>query len=545
MTPNVEIGFGASLRSSLGDQGTAEVLREVARHVDGMAIDLHLPAPNVQLRDIRGSNAQVEIIINGVRCRVPAVRERGAAPAHSSRALASRIAQIIHVNRELLVDARVAESIRASRSSEQSGLYLPGLSRTAFLDYLRLLIRGCFRLDKGDVLNDPMRPPLPRWTAEACYEQAAGPISGLQCMLWQPPDAKLADEIDGEPIERFFELEQESLFYELGVRFPRVKLGEDETLAEEELCVQINDLRLPRGRGLGDQEFLVSATPERLRPLNIRGRAAANPATGAKAAIVKGGPKLANKARDAGLMAWGRGGYVVLACSGELRRHAAAYVTIESIQHDLDLLRPWYRDVIASAERRFGVSAIAQVFRGLGEEGISIRNLNGVLEAMQAVKSTVDVDFGKYIVFHPYTTVLCPAVFGERIEDVEPAGYAECVRSQFKEYISHKYARGQKTLIVYLLDPGIESRVARSDPLTDEEKLAIHNAVEEKIGALTSWDQTPVILTSIEVRKRLRRLIEVEFPDIAVLSYQELSPNLNVQPIAHITDLVNFSSTNG
>jgi type III secretion protein V len=33
----------------------------------------------------------------------------------------------------------------------------------------------------------------------------------------------------------------------------------------------------------------------------------------------------------------------------------------------------------------------------------------------------------------------------------------------------------------------------------------------------------------------VRKLIETDFPNLPVLSYQELSPDLNIQPIARIT----------
>ena len=41
--------------------------------------------------------------------------------------------------------------------------------------------------------------------------------------------------------------------------------------------------------------------------------------------------------------------------------------------------------------------------------------------------------------------------------------------------------------------------------------------------------------STIEVRAILRDLLKYEFPTLAVLAYQELSPNLNIQPIARIS----------
>jgi type III secretion protein V len=43
------------------------------------------------------------------------------------------------------------------------------------------------------------------------------------------------------------------------------------------------------------------------------------------------------------------------------------------------------------------------------------------------------------------------------------------------------------------------------------------------------------LLTTFEVRRRLRKAIERDFPKLAVLSYQELPPDLNIQTIARIS----------
>jgi len=44
-----------------------------------------------------------------------------------------------------------------------------------------------------------------------------------------------------------------------------------------------------------------------------------------------------------------------------------------------------------------------------------------------------------------------------------------------------------------------------------------------------------LLLTGMEIRRTVRKLIETSFPNLAVLSYQELSPDLNIQPIARIS----------
>ena len=42
------------------------------------------------------------------------------------------------------------------------------------------------------------------------------------------------------------------------------------------------------------------------------------------------------------------------------------------------------------------------------------------------------------------------------------------------------------------------------------------------------------MLTAIDVRRFARKLIETEFPDLAVVSYQEILPEVRIQPLGRI-----------
>jgi type III secretion protein V len=100
--------------------------------------------------------------------------------------------------------------------------------------------------------------------------------------------------------------------------------------------------------------------------------------------------------------------------------------------------------------------------------------------------------------------------------------------------MSHKYTRGGNTLVVYLIDRHSEGLLAKLSELDVAAETSIIKAVREEIDSLPPTAQTPVILTTMEVRRKLRKLVTLEFPHLAVLSYQELSPDMNIQPIARI-----------
>jgi type III secretion protein V len=46
--------------------------------------------------------------------------------------------------------------------------------------------------------------------------------------------------------------------------------------------------------------------------------------------------------------------------------------------------------------------------------------------------------------------------------------------------------------------------------------------------------QPPVLLTAIDVRRFVRKLIEGEYPDLPVVSYQEIVPEMRIQPLGRV-----------
>jgi type III secretion protein V len=44
----------------------------------------------------------------------------------------------------------------------------------------------------------------------------------------------------------------------------------------------------------------------------------------------------------------------------------------------------------------------------------------------------------------------------------------------------------------------------------------------------------PVLLTSMDIRRYMRKMIEQELYELAVVSYQELTSEINIQPLAKI-----------
>ena len=120
----------------------------------------------------------------------------------------------------------------------------------------------------------------------------------------------------------------------------------------------------------------------------------------------------------------------------------------------------------------------------------------------------------------------------------------EYVRSNLRRYISYKFSRGQNIIAAYLLEPDVEEKIRKAirqtssgaylalDP-TSVKKLL--QSVRKQVGELADNNHRPVLLTSMDVRRYTRKLVEQEMYDLPVLSHQELTEEITIQPLGRIT----------
>ena len=165
--------------------------------------------------------------------------------------------------------------------------------------------------------------------------------------------------------------------------------------------------------------------------------------------------------------------------------------------------------------RVVSLGVLTEVLRGLARERIPIDDLGAVLEAL----------------------ALAPTPTGGFTARDVPA-LIEHLRGQLRRQISARWApRGQ--LAVYTLDAMIEDAVRSAvDRREGAQVLALEPAIAQDIVAAvkTALGTGPgVILTSGDVRRHLRGLLEPELPEVAVLAAHELAPGTQVRTAGRIT----------
>lgn len=340
-------------------------------------------------------------------------------------------------------------------------------------------------------------------------------------------DVLMASTSDGKGWSDLLAMMSDGLFYENGLTLGTCELIADDRVPVNGWQVQINDLRLPAVAGLAPDELLVNDTPARLQLLGINGRPARNPANGVACAVIDAGA--AGAAEAAGLTTWSPVGFTILSLSAAIRRHAGALLSRLVVDHTMKNLARAFPDLIDRANQLFSLDDTTRVLRGLLCEEVSIRNLRHILEAMIALGPPPEVDLAKLIVFtFPGNDTVRP----RGVSHI--ASIVDGVRSALKRQISHKYTQGGSTLVVYLLDPEIERAVTEADP-TPAFIAAVRRAMAKRRATPARFPTPPVLLTTADVRARCAALFEGDFPRQAVLAYTELSPDLNIQPLARIS----------
>jgi len=343
----------------------------------------------------------------------------------------------------------------------------------------------------------------------------------------------------------FLELEQ-MFFTQFGFQLPELTWVPTQSIPKGLLSVKLEEWAgLPIPIVLGEQ-LIVDAEPDAL-PVESVG-AAVHPVTGAARAIVERSKQRALE--DAGFVTRGPIDWIVVNVFAEVAAHVDRLLGLEDVEYQLARLRYQlvrldngdsvvvegsYPNLVDTVLARYTLGDLTRILRAMTAEGLSVHNLPGILEQLLE-----------------YDTVACDPTALIALDDRLPlapgtqngweAMYA-ALRRGLRSQISHRYTWAENTVVAYLLEPKLEARLATgiqrthgipTHPLPDQEAEAFRDAVWQQLSKTGNAPAASVILTTEGVRASVRRLLEPELPDLPVLSYAELRPDVNVQPLARI-----------
>lgn len=297
------------------------------------------------------------------------------------------------------------------------------------------------------------------------------------------------------------------LALELGIVIPVVRIRDNIQLQPNEYRIKIKGNEMARGELLLDHYLAMSPGDDQ----SIEGIDTIEPSFGLPAKWITEQVK-----EDAEML-----GYTVVDPPSVVSTHltemirANAYDLLgrQETKQLIDHLRETHAILVDElTPTPLSIGEIQKVLARLLREGVSIRNLPIIFETLADYsKLTSDTDI-----------------------------LTEYVRQALARQITSQYVNGQPALKVITVSGKVEKQVADSVQQTEhgnylamdpEESQSVLEAIAKEVERVSFTEQSPIILCSPGVRMYLRQLTERYFPQIPILSYNELDAAVEIQSV--------------
>ncbi|EPU3917816.1 SctV family type III secretion system export apparatus subunit AscV [Aeromonas hydrophila] len=325
-------------------------------------------------------------------------------------------------------------------------------------------------------------------------------------------DAALQAELEAIALNDELVRVRRALYLDLGVPFPGIHLRLNEGVGTGEYLIQLQEVPVARGL-LRPGYLLVQENASQLELLGIPYEEGAPLLPGQPTLwVAKEHQERIEKMRLAALTP---DQVVTWHLSHVLREYAEDFIGIQETRYLLEQMEGSYGELVKEAQRIIPLQRMTEILQRLVGEDISIRNMRAILEAM--------------------------VEWGQKEKDV--VQLTEYIRSSLKRYICYKYANGNNILPAYLLDQQVEEQIRGGvrqtsagsylalDPTITQSFL---EQVRHTVGDLSQMQNKPVLIVSMDIRRYVRKLIEGDYHALPVLSYQELTQQINIQPLGRV-----------
>ena len=325
-------------------------------------------------------------------------------------------------------------------------------------------------------------------------------------------DAAVQEHVTAERLNSELVQVRKALYLDLGVPFPGIYLRFNQNLHSGMYQILLQEVPMSDGV-IRPGHLYVRETEENLSLFNIPFEPVEKPPDRRAAYWVPDSARA--KLIEAGIAFMEPPKLLSFHISLVLRRYAGDFIGLQETKGLLTRMEAEYGELVREVQRVIPPQRISEVLQRLVQEDISVRNLRLIFQAL--------------IEWAP--------------KEKDTLILSEYVRIALRRFISYKFSGGQNILVVYLLDPQAEETIRKAirqtsggsflalDPATSKKLV---DEIRNKVGGALQRERTPVILTSMDIRRFLRKLVELEMPDLHVLSHQELTEEINVQPLGRI-----------
>jgi len=223
----------------------------------------------------------------------------------------------------------------------------------------------------------------------------------------------------------------------------------------------------------------------------------------------------AERLQECGIGFWDDAAVLSQQTEDVLRRNIHSFVGIQECAEILTEVEKAQPELVKEFNRVVPLSRFAEVLQRLLGEGVSVRNIKIILQSL--------IDWG------------------QRERDV--VTLTEHVRVALRQQISYQFSQ-QGVLNVLLLDDELEDLVRSSirqssmgsflalDPETTQNVV---DRIREVVADPAPTAGFPVILTPVDLRRYVRKMVETDLFRLPVLSFNEIIPELSVQPLTRIS----------
>ncbi len=329
-------------------------------------------------------------------------------------------------------------------------------------------------------------------------------------LLELPPQVLELDELPA--IENTVNGLRLSLYYRLGVALPEVAVRINSVLAEERYRLFVGEIPTSEGKLNGSSLFAFTSG-ETLSTFAVpyeRG-----PDFIPRQETLWVAQEHERRLSEANIPYKKPVSAVAYHCEAVVSRYIGQFVGIQEVRHMLAHMEESFPDLVKEVQRVLPIQTMTEVLRRLVQEYVSIRDLRAVLSAI--------VEWGS--------------------KEKDPVMLVEQIRSSLSRQISFQYSGGFNLLPAFLLANEVEDKirnairqtsVASYISLEPEAAKRIVSNIRERTQQEGEVETNPVLVTALDIRRYVRRLIESELPELPVLSYQEIVPEIALQPLGRI-----------
>jgi flagellar biosynthesis protein FlhA len=197
--------------------------------------------------------------------------------------------------------------------------------------------------------------------------------------------------------------------------------------------------------------------------------------------------------------------------SESVKRNCHEILSRQDVQTLLDNLKLTHATVVSELiPAQLNVGQVQRILQNLLAEGVSIRNLAGILEKVSDYAAATK----------------------------NPDELSEHARRALGPQIVKPFQGDKGGLQAITLDPKLEQQIAQGVRQTATEislmldpKLARHvvDSLSQRIQQLLTGGLPPVILCAPQIRLAFRRFFETAFSELTVLSYSEIPPRVEIK----------------